>query len=565
MSLTVSQISKSYGIHQVLSNITFSLNAGERVGLVGANGVGKSTLLKIITGQLEADSGEILLTPQTELGYLEQAIQFPADATITRLIDSALAHLRELEAQMRQLEAAMATADENTLSGIMQTYGKITEIFENRDGYEMDHRVEIVLAGLRVGHIPRERRFASLSGGEKARFGLAFLLLRAPDVLLLDEPTNHLDYNSLSWLENYLQSYKGAVLIVSHDRQFLNSTVNAIIEINEHSRTSKRYSGNYDTYQQAKITERRKWQQDFARQQEEIKQLHIEIKEIARRNDNYRPPSDGDKFIKWGKGQQHDATVSKRVRSAEEKLSRIQADPIPQPPEDLRFRPDFDPDALQGRTPLLVSGLSKTYGSRDILDNVSFTLNLDSRVVLVGPNGAGKSPLLRLLAGAEQPDSGSIHYHPAVKIGYLDQEQKLLNPADSLFEAYSRDLTGTEQQLKATLLQSGLFHYDEMDKRVRELSAGQQRKLQIARLIASRVNLLILDEPTNYVSFDVLESLENALHDFPGPVIAASHDRRFIQQFNGAIWEVHAGGITEHMSYSDYLTHQPEPVTIAPA
>ncbi len=547
MSLMISNISKTYGIHQILSNVTFALNDGERLGLVGANGVGKSTLLKIVTGEIEADSGSVMLRHGLKLGYLSQTPTALPHLTITRLIDEALADLRALEKQMRQLEVAMGAADDESLSDIMQAYAEAMERFERRGGYEMDARVEIVLQGLDVAHIPRERRFESLSGGEKARFDLALLLLGAPDVLLLDEPTNHLDFPALSWLEDYLQHYRGMMLIVSHDRQFLNRTVTAIVEINEHTHSARRYSGDYDTYHRAKQAERRKWVEGYARQQDEIRMLHIEIKEIARRNDNYRPPSDGDKFITFAKKANHERTVARRVHSAEEKLKRIQADPIPQPPEDLRFTAHFDPAALHGRTPLFASGLYKAFGERVVLDDVSFTLGMESRVVLVGPNGAGKSTLLKILTGQEPPDSGEIILHPAVKIGYLDQEQKLLAPALTLFDAYREGIEDkTEQQLKATLLRSGLFRYDELDKRVGQLSSGQRRKLQIARLIAQQANLLILDEPTNYVSFDVLENFEAALRHFPGPIIAASHDRRFIQQMGGEVWEVREGALIKH-------------------
>ncbi|MBZ0276974.1 MAG: ATP-binding cassette domain-containing protein, partial [Anaerolineae bacterium] len=240
-------------------------------------------------------------------------------------------------------------------------------------------------------------------------------------------------------------------------------------------------------------------------------------------------------------------TVSKRVHAAEEKLRRIEDNPIPQPPAPLRFTAHFDPQALKGRLPLVVSCLSKRYGTRQIFDDLSFTLGLSSRVVLVGENGAGKSTLLKILVGAETADHGEIYFHPAVKIGYLDQEQRLINPGQTVLEAFRAGLDGTDQQHIAALLHSGLFRYDELSRLVGQLSAGQQRKLQIARLIAEGANLLVLDEPTNYVSFDVLEELETALKDFPGPIIAASHDRRFIQQFEGDVWELRDAQLVQHL------------------
>jgi macrolide transport system ATP-binding/permease protein len=452
-------------------------------------------------------------------------------------------HLRDLETRLRALEQQMETANNGTLDALMMEYGNVTEQYERYGGYEIDHRVGVVLDGLQVGHIPRDRPFVTLSGGEKARVGLAMLLLQAPDVLLLDEPTNHLDFASLRWLESYLQAYRGGILIVSHDREFLNRTVNAIVEIDEHTRTAKRYSGNYDAYHTAKLQERRTWEADFERQQEEIKSLRLEMKETARRNSNYRAHSDSDKYIRNDKIATHDRTVSKRIHMAEEKLKRIEANPIPRPPEPLHFDPVFDPQMLKGRMPMIVSGVTKAFGERVVLDDVSFTLGLHSRVVLVGPNGAGKTTLLKILVGGDRADRGEVYLNPAVKIGYLDQEGANLDPAKTVLEAFAEGMAYTQQQLITMLLRGGLFRYDDLSKQVGQLSSGQRRKVQIARLIAGQANLLVLDEPTNYVSFDVLEGLEEALRDFPGPVIDASHDRRFIEQFQGDVWEMRDGEV----------------------
>ncbi len=553
-SLLVENISKTYGIHAILNSISLVINAGQRVGLVGANGVGKSTLLKIIAGEVEADSGAILLPNGYELGYLPQTPTDYPGQTLADLITAAQRRLIELESRMRRLEQQMTVFEDGALDAVMAEYGDASEQFERYGGYEMAYRVDTVLDGLGVGHIPRERQFVTLSGGEKARVGLALLLLQAPDVLLLDEPTNHLDFASLTWLETYLQSYRGAVLSVSHDRQFLNRTVMVIVEINEHTRQAKHYTGDYDAYLRARALERRKWEVDYARQQDEIKELHIAIKETARRNANYRAPRDGDKFIKFAKKSQHEATVAKRIHSAEERLKRIEVDPIPRPPQELRFNADFDPRTLQGGTPLYVSRLSKAFGNQVVVNDVSFTLTPTSRVVLVGPNGAGKSTLLKMLVGLEASDSGEVYRNPAATIGYLAQEDTALEPAATVLDAYRQGLEGTEQVHKATLIHLGLFRYDELDKHVGQLSSGQRRKLQIARLIAQGTNLLILDEPTNFVSFDVLEELESALQAFPGPVIAASHDRRFLQQFNGDIWELRAGQLVDRPAqYSDWV------------
>lgn len=557
MYLAINDISKSFSYHHVLRGVSFVVNSGERVGLVGANGVGKSTLLKIIMGEYEADGGHITLSDDARIGYLEQHINVDDDQTITTMIAQATDDLHRLEARMRDLEAQMTTTEGDALDAVMVAYGTTLEKFEQYGGYELDARVDQVFAGLRVDHLPRERHFATLSGGEKSRVGLALLLLGSPDVLLLDEPTNHLDFASLMWLEDYLQSYRGAVLIVSHDRHFLNRTVTAIVEIDEHSRKAKRYNGNYDIYAEAKQSERRKWAQDYAAQQEEIKALRHEIKVSARRNDNYRAYNafSGDKFLKNFKKAGHEATISRRVRTAEERLKRIEADPIPEPPDDLRFDGDFDPAALRGRMPLTVANVHKSYNGRVILEDVSFTLGLDSRVVLVGPNGAGKSTLLKILMGLETPDRGEVIFHPAVRLGYLHQEPGLFHPDQTLWAAYAAGMSADdERRLKAIAISSGLFRYNDLAKHVGTLSSGQERKLQIARLMATGANLLILDEPTNYVSFDVLEGMEDALRHFPGPIIAASHDRRFMQGFGGQIWELRERHIIKYLGgYEEYM------------
>jgi macrolide transport system ATP-binding/permease protein len=554
--LSVSNISKTYGFHSVLNHISFVLNAGERIGLVGANGVGKSTLLKIITGEVEPDGGLVMLTPGSQLGYLAQTISVDDDKTVDDLIAESMRRVHELEDKMRNLEAQMTITSGAALDIVIAQYGDTLEQFERAGGYDIGYRVDAVLNGLGISHIERDRRFITLSGGEKARVGLALLLLKSPDVLLLDEPTNHLDVNSLEWLEGYLSDYPGAILTVSHDRQFLNRTVNAILEIDEHSRMAKRYSGDYDSYQAAKKRERQKWEIDFANQQEEIKALKIDIKETAHQNNNYRAHTDKDKFVRNGKKETHAGTVAKRIHAAEEKLKRIEANPILQPPAPLRFDPDFDPDRLKGRLPIVVSGLSKAFGERSILRDVSFTVGLKSRIVLVGPNGAGKSTLLKILLGQEKTDAGEVYINPAVRIGYLSQEHDAFDPTKTGFEAYKEGLEGTDQQLKATLIKSGLFRYDEFGKLAGQLSSGQGRKLQIARLIANRANLLVLDEPTNDVSFDVLEAMEAALRDFPGPVIAASHDRRFMEHFGGELWELRDGDLIQHLSGYETYNHE---------
>jgi macrolide transport system ATP-binding/permease protein len=392
---------------------------------------------------------------------------------------------------------------------------------------------------------------------------LAALLLQEPDLLLLDEPTNHLDFRALAWLEEYLADFRGGLVAVSHDRQFLNQTVGAIVEIDEHSKEAKLYNGNYDFYAEVKAQEREKWQESYWAQQEEIWELRKTIKLKARQvGHGNRAPRDNDKFITYFKAQRVDDAVARNVRSAEEKLRRIEEDPIPKPPRPLEINPTFDPAALVSRTPLSASNLHKQYGQQVVLDGVNVTISADSRVVIVGPNGAGKSTLLRILAGAEQPDQGNVTRAPSVVLGYLDQEQQTLDTQQTVFESFRAGRPGDYEEFKAELLGYGLFSYPELAKPVGALSVGQKRKLQIAQLLAERANLLLLDEPTNHISLDVLEQFEQALSNFAGPVIAVSHDRRFIQRFAQEIWELADGKLKRYLGgWEEYSATQKVAIT----
>jgi macrolide transport system ATP-binding/permease protein len=553
MLLTIDNISKSYGDHQVLNGVSFGLPLGQKLGLVGANGVGKSTLLKIIIGELAPDSGTTHIAPGAELGYLAQALSNIETLTIAELIDAMLGNLRAIESEMHKLEAQMAASGDD-LEEILAAYSALTEQFERRGGYELDYRLDQVFAGLGIARLERSRPVATLSGGEKSRVGLAALLLQAPDLLLLDEPTNHLDFAALAWLEGYLQSYRGSVLIVSHDRNFLNATVSTIVEIQEHNREAKVYSGNYDFYAQVKAQERVKWVESYWAQQEEIRELRKLMKSKARVNPFARAPRDNDKFAYTFKAEKTQVSLSRDIRSAEEKLRRIEEDPIPKPPSALAINPDFDPQVLTTKTPITVMNVSKAYGGQTVLDNVTCTVEPTSRIVIIGPNGAGKSTLLKIMAGELAPDQGTVDIAASVVMGHLDQEQETLVTEGTLFDVYRDGRVGDPEEFKAELLGYGLFTWPDLGKSAAVLSVGQKRKLQIAGLMAQQANLLLLDEPTNHISLDVVEEFEGALLNFAGPVVAISHDRRFIERFANEIWEMRDGRLTRFMG--DWARYQ---------
>jgi macrolide transport system ATP-binding/permease protein len=398
-----------------------------------------------------------------------------------------------------------------------------------------------VLAGVGIARLDRSRVVATLSGGEKERVGLATLLLRAPDLLLLDEPTNHLDVSALEWLEDYLARYNGALVVVSHDRQFLNRTVNQIWEIEEHTRKMKRYSGDYDAYITAKAAERARWEDEFERQQEEIRELRHRVRETARHVAHNRLPKDGDKLQYNFKGENVQHAISRNVRSAEDQLRRIEANPIEKPPKPLRFYPRFDAEPLRSDAILKTEGLAKRYGDRWLFRDLNFVVEPDARIIIAGPNGAGKTTLLHLLTGVEAPDAGEVRAVGSARLGYLSQEAREFPPEQTLLAAYKGSDPGPESNFVAALLAHGLFRLEDVTKTVGQLSAGQRRKLELARLMADCPNVLLLDEPTNYISLDVLEAFETAVLSFPGPVIAVSHDRWFIQRFGGAVWRLEEG------------------------
>lgn len=533
MLLQVSGITKSYGINTVLSNISLQIEPRERIGLVGVNGAGKSTLLQIIAGEASYDSGNIFKAKETKVGYLKQNSGLNSDLSIWEEMRGVFAHLDELEKELRKLETMMADpavlADEKQTEDTMKRYAALSESFKEQGGYEAEARIRGILHGMGFGDFPPDTIVNTLSGGQKTRLALAKMLLQAPDVLLLDEPTNHLDIATLTWLEGYLRSYPGAILVVSHDRYFLDALVNAIYEIER--TTSKRYTGNYTRYVEIKQADYEIQLKAFEKQQEEISKMEDFIqKNIVR------------------------ASTTKRAQSRRKALEKI--DRLDKPLGDLkRASFAFEVEQPSGKEVLQVSGVSVSYdSSKPLLKDVSFQLRRGDTAALIGPNGIGKSTLLKTLIGDQQPDKGDIRWGTNVKIGYYDQEQKGLNPNKTVLSEVWDAFPNLEEARIRTVLGSFLFSGEDVFKKISSLSGGEKARVSLAKLMLEKANVLILDEPTNHLDLFSKEVLESALIDYEGTLLFISHDRYFLNKMAEHMLELTSDGVTAYLgNYDDYL------------
>jgi macrolide transport system ATP-binding/permease protein len=558
MALSAQGITKEYGHRPVLSGVSLGLTPGAKIALIGANGAGKSTLLCILAGQETPDEGTVSHSAHDETGFLAQTLPVIAGETIQDVIASSVAGLKQLQVRMRELEHRMAEhrMAESPDEAVLAEYGEIAARFEDRGGYSIEARTDEVLASLGVAYLTQDRPVAELSGGEKARLALAALLLAAPDILLLDEPTNDLDNRALAWLEGYLKAYNGAVLFVTHDRDFIDAVGTAILELDEHTHELARYEGNYGRYLQAKRAARIRAQQLYEAQQAEIAALREKAATTARAVGFGRAAPDRDKSAYNFRGASVDRAISRNVRAAQEKLARLQARPAQPPPAPLRFSASFAAGRLRrGTVAIQAEDLTVQYGSRQVLDQVTCLLDAEGRVCLTGPNGSGKTTLLTILAGRSQPHAGTVRSQPGIRIGYLPQEPQLPAPLQTAASNITlgltqAGLTSVTADARGWLVRWGLLTREDLTKRVSDLSVGQQRKIELGILVGSSPDALLLDEPTNHLSFDVIESLQEALAGFQGPVVIITHDRRLIREFAKTLWTLRDGhlGITERSS-----------------
>lgn len=529
--MQVNQICKSFGATEILNNIKLEVKDQDRIAIVGRNGAGKSTLLKIMSGDLSYDSGELIKPKDVQIGYLSQHMTFDSEQTIWEEMLAVFQPLLEKEKELRKMEAQMADPSafsEDEYAKLLKDYDRLQEDFLQGGGYSYESEIRAVLSGLEFADFDYDTPISELSGGQKTRLFLGQLLLKKPELLILDEPTNHLDIETLSWLENYLVAYPGAVVIVSHDRYFLDKTVNLVYEISRHH--SKRYVGSYSKYLEQKAADYEKDLKAYESQQAAIKKTEDFIqRNIAR------------------------ASTTKRAQSKRKQLEKM--DVIDKPlGDESSANFSFQIEKRSGNDVLKVDELSFRYTADEplIFEHVTFAINRGERIALVGPNGAGKTTLLKTVLGRFKEASGEIQLGTNVEIGYYDQEQTDLTSNKTVLKELWDEFPGENEKDIRTVLGNFLFSGDDVLKNVLDLSGGEKARLALAKLMMQKANFLILDEPTNHLDIDSKEVLEAALIDYPGTILFVSHDRYFINKVADQVVELQPTGATVYLGDYDY-------------
>ncbi|WP_139891468.1 ribosomal protection-like ABC-F family protein [Bacillus sp. D386] len=515
---SVQQIEKNYGGTKLFENITFEIKEGERVGFVGRNGCGKSTILKMIAGVETIDEGAIHIKKGAAIGLLSQIPDFTDGITVYECLQSAFSHMVELKERLDKLEHSMATdINESSLARSIEQYGEVQEQFERLGGYEMDSTIMKIANGLMLD-LMLDKRFVSLSGGEKTKVCLGVLLLQKPDLLLLDEPTNHLDIGAVEWLEGFLEDYDGTVLIVSHDRFFLDRTVKRILDLDDGEIFV--YEGNYSEFVQAKEKRLLEEFNQYKEQQKKIKKMKEAIKRLREWANQANPPSEG---------------LHKRARNMERALERMEK--IKRPIlERRKMDLDFDLSERSGKDVLQLHGITKRFGTQTLFENMDLLVQYGERIAIVGANGTGKSTILKLVLNEFTPDVGEVKLGSNVKIGYLSQQLFQEGKDMTVLEAFRQEVHVTEGEARHILARF-LFYGFQVFQKVEKLSGGERMRLRLAQLMYQDINLVILDEPTNHLDIDSREVLEEALSEFPGTIIVVSHDRYLLNKlFQKTYW-----------------------------
>lgn len=539
MILACHGINKAFGEEIVVKDGSFHIEDHEKAALVGPNGAGKSTIFKIIAGELPSDGGSVILTKGKTMGYLAQHQDMNTDRSIYEEVRTAKADIIAMEQKIRQLELEMKDLSGDSLEDHMDSYNRLTAAFERENGYAYESELTGVLKGLGFQEEEFTKPVNTLSGGQKTRVSLGKLLLTKPDILLLDEPTNHLDLNSITWLETYILNYPGAVLIVSHDRYFLNRIVTKVIEIENGELMT--YSGNYTDYSQKKQQIREARIKEYLNQQQEIKHQEAVIEKLRSFN--------REKSIK-------------RAESREKMLEKIK--PVEKPIETNKdFQLKLEPATISGNDVLTVEHLSKAFPPQTLFSDISFEIKRGEHVAIIGDNGTGKTTLLKILNQVLPADNGTFTLGTNVQIGYYDQEHHVLHMEKTIFEEISDDYpTLTNTQIR-NMLAAFLFTGDDVFKRISDLSGGERGRVSLAKLMLSEANFLILDEPTNHLDITSKEILEKALNNYTGTLLYVSHDRYFINQTATRILDLTHHTFVNYIGNYDYYLEKKEELTAA--
>ena len=537
MILACHEISKSFGEKVIIADGSFHIEDHEKAALVGPNGAGKSTLFKMIVGELPSDRGEVILTKGKSLGYLAQHQAMQSGSTIYEEVKLAKSDIIEMETQIRSIELELKHLEGDALTSRLETYNRLTASFERQNGYAYESEINGVLKGLGFTENDFSKPVDTLSGGQKTRVSLGKLLLTKPDILLLDEPTNHLDLNSIAWLETYLLNYPGAVLIVSHDRYFLNKVVTKVLEIE--SGKLMTYNGNYSDYAAKKQQLRDAQIKEYLNQQQEIKHQEAVIEKLRSFN--------REKSIK-------------RAESREKMLEKIR--PVEKPLEaNNEIHLTLEPSCVSGNDVLSVEHLSKSFPNQVLFQDISFDIKRGEHVAIIGDNGTGKTTLLKILNQVISADSGTFTLGTNVAIGYYDQEHHVLHMDKTIFDEISDDYPDLTNTKIRNMLAAFLFTGDDVFKRIGDLSGGERGRVSLAKLMLSKANFLILDEPTNHLDIPSKEILEKALNNYTGTILYVSHDRYFINQTATRILDLVNQTFVNYIGNYDYYLEKKDELT----
>ena len=536
MILNATNISKSFGSNEIIKDANFLVNEHEKVAIVGVNGAGKTTLLKILTGEERADSGKVILAKDAKLGYLRQINNVDSTLSIIDELYTVIEHILNMEKRMLEMQEQMQHLSGEALEELYSSYTALTHSYELIDGYAAKSKVIGILKGLGFDENDFSRKINTLSGGQKTRVFLAKLLLKEPDIILLDEPTNHLDLRSIEWLESYLLNYKGAVIIVSHDRYFLDKIVSKVIDI-ENSEVQM-YSGNYSDFSAKKKMLLDAKVKEYLNQQQEIKHQEAVITKLKQFN--------REKSIKRAESRQKQL----------EKIDRVEA-PVTHI-ENMRLSLDISKES--GKDVLTVHNLAKSFDEKHLFSNINFEIKRGERVAIIGDNGTGKTTLLKIINGLLSPDTGEVIYGSNVSIAYYDQEHQVLHMDKTLFDEISDTYPDMSNTQIRNILAAFLFTGEDVFKKIGDLSGGERGRVSLVKLMLSKANFLLLDEPTNHLDILSKDVLESALNSFPGTICYVSHDRYFINKTATRILDLTGNRLLNYIGNYDYYIEKREAV-----